>query len=174
MKLKQTFLHNEIWLLTFGGAFQRANIYKPNVSELKRNAFRLALKNFVTELIIHQYKEPVVEFSHMLNIEGIVAFSENWSQILNEGKLNIGVSQKLLNLALKYYWCLGGIAEPPHCPLDRIIQQKGLKSKHIVNWTSLDDMDEYLRIMHQIKQVATEKGQSIAEWELSNFERSNV
>lgn len=173
-KLKRIFLQNEIWLLTFGGAFQRANIYKPNVPTEKRNVFRRELKKFVEEHILPQYKEPVCEFSHVLNLEGIIVFSEKYHEILNNGKLLLGVSQKLLNLVLKYYWCLGEIAEPPHCPVDRIIQQKGLKSKYIVNWTSMDDVDEYLSIIHKIKQVAEESGQTIAEWELEIFGRRSV
>ncbi|SDJ63273.1 hypothetical protein SAMN05216338_105731 [Bradyrhizobium sp. Rc2d] len=31
------------------------------------------------------------------------------------------VAQKVLNLLLKYYWCLARIPEPPYCPIDRII-----------------------------------------------------
>ena len=62
---------------------------------------------------------------------------------------------------------------PPHCPLDRIIQQKGLKEYSPVNWTELNDMDEYLRIMHRLKIAAAEKGQSVAEWELEIFSRTN-
>ena len=96
-KSKQTFLHNEIWILTFGGAFQRANIYKANVPDEKRAAFRIALKNFVVEHIIPQYKETVCEMSHVLNLEGIVVFSEDWYEILNNGKL-------LLNLEYQYYY----------------------------------------------------------------------
>lgn len=170
---KQTFLHNEIWLLTFGGAFQHAKIYKKEASEKERAIFRNGLKAFVVEHIVPQYETSLTEEAHVLNIEAIVVFSEKWHKILNGGKLLIGVSQKILNLALKYYWCLGEIAMPPHCPLDRIIQQKGLKSKNPVSWTSMDDMDIYLRLMHQIRNVAEEKGQSIAEWELEVFERSN-
>ena len=172
--LKQTFLHNEIWILAFAGAFQRANIYKANVPEKKRTIFRNELKAFILEHILPQYKNPVCEFSHVLNMEGIIASSEKYNEILNNGKLLIGVSQKLLNLVLKYYWCLGEIAMPPHCPVDRIIQQKGLKSKHILNWTTIADVDKYLSIMHQIKLVAEEKGQTIAEWELTEFARSNM
>lgn len=86
----------------------------------------------------------------------------------------MGVSQKLLNLLLKYHWCLGEIAMPPHCPLDRIIQQKGLKSKNLVNWTTMNDIDEYLHIMHKIRQAADAKGQSIAEWELEVFQRNSI
>jgi hypothetical protein len=169
--LKQDFLYNEIWLLSFGGAFQHVRIYKPNVKEKDKTAFRQALKVFISEHILPQYKKKVGEMAHVLNIEAIRAASEDWSKILNGNKLNVGASQKLLNLLLKYLWCLNEAATPPHCPLDRIIQQKGLISNSPVNWTTLNDMDDYLHIMHKIKQAANEKGQSIAEWELTLFNR---
>ena len=168
---KQTFLHNEFWILTFGGAFQRANIYKLNVETEKRSAFRIALKNFVSEHIIPQYKTQVCEMSHILNIEGIMAFSEKWHEILNNGKLNIGVSQKLLNLILKYYWCLGEITMPPHCPVDRIIQSKGLEGETI-SWTTIADINVYLNIINKIRMEAESKNQTIAEWELEVFQRN--
>jgi hypothetical protein len=31
--IQKTFLHNEIWLLTFGGAFQHVKIYKALIKE---------------------------------------------------------------------------------------------------------------------------------------------
>lgn len=53
------------------------------------------------------------------------------------GQFSFGVAQKLFNLALKFYWSLGLIAEPPHCPIDLLVQEKGLKLKQteIKSWT---------------------------------------
>jgi len=172
--LKQTFLHNEIWLLSFGGAFQHVKIYKENIKETEKLHFRKELKGFIIEHILPQYNDSVCEFSHILNIEAIIVFSEKWSNILNNGKLLLGVSQKLLNLVLKYYWCLGEIEEPPHCPIDRIIQVNGLKSKNIINWTSISDVNVYLNIIHQVQEQANIVGKSIAEWELEEFSRVNI
>ena len=81
--LKQDFLYNELWLLTFGGAFQRAQVYKANVPEKERATFRNDLKAFVIEHILWQYKTPVSERAHVLNLEGIRAFSEKWGRVLN-------------------------------------------------------------------------------------------
>ncbi|MBK5203245.1 MAG: hypothetical protein JJE45_05955 [Prolixibacteraceae bacterium] len=76
---------------------------------------------------------------------------------------------------MKYFWCLGEISiPPPHCPLDRIIQEKGLKAQNIVNWTAMDDMNEYLRVMHHIEKDAKENSQSIAEWELEMYEMNSL
>ena len=36
---KKAFLHNEFWLLTFGGAFQHVSIYKKGIGELERKEF---------------------------------------------------------------------------------------------------------------------------------------
>ncbi|RCW91303.1 hypothetical protein [Winogradskyella arenosi] len=43
-KEQQAFLIEEIWLLTFGGAFQHTGIYKPNTKEKDRTYFRNKLR----------------------------------------------------------------------------------------------------------------------------------
>lgn len=169
---KKTFLHNEFWLLTFGGAFQHVSVYKKDVDALKRKEFRLSLKKYISAEIIHSYLNPVTEGNHIQNIENIILFSEKSSEILVNGKLNIGVSQKLLNLILKYYWCNGEIEMPPHCPVDRIIQIKGLKCVP-VSWSKITEMSEYLKIINKFRREAESKNQSIAEWELDVFQRNS-
>ena len=47
-------------------------------------------------------------------------YSKKFSR--NGISFKIGHSQKLLNLMLKYYWCLEWLKyTPPHCPIDRMI-----------------------------------------------------
>ena len=87
-----------------------------------------------------------------------------------KSSINIGISQKLLNIVLKYYWCLGLLPEPPHCPVDRIIQQKIYKQPK-VNWTQLNSTDIYMQIINDIKDLAKRDDLSIAQWELENFDR---
>ncbi|PKQ62522.1 hypothetical protein BZG02_12425 [Labilibaculum filiforme] len=168
---KQTFLHNEFWLLTFGGAFQHVSIYKKDVGELERKEFRVSLKKYITDEIIPQYVDLVTESDHVENLKRIILFSKSFKDILVNGKLNVGVSQKLLNLILKYYWCLGEIAMPPHCPVDRIIQVKGLKTTPI-SWTTISDTEVYLNIITKMRKEAESKNQTLAEWELEVFQRN--
>lgn len=88
--------------------------------------------------------------------------------ILKNGTYKYGVAQKLLNLALKYYWCLGYIPEPPHCPVDRIIIDKTqLKGK--VNWTEIEDEHEYRQVIEAVRKIAGTE--SLARWELLNYGR---
>lgn len=170
MNKKQEFLKDEIWLLTFGGAFQHSGIYKNKTKEKERTYFRNMLRGYIEQTILDSYKTAVTDDAiHIENIKAISNYTANFKEIL-KAPINIGISQKLLNLVLKYYWCLGILPEPPHCPVDRIIQQKIYKQP-LVNWTQLDSIDTYLQIINDARDLAKKNGVSIAKWELENFNR---
>ena len=169
MTPKQTFINTEIWLLTFGGAFQRANVYAKNTSEVQRREFRKALSTFVEVNLAVQYQQTVSEDTHIMNIHTLISFSAKHGELLNGEKITFGVAQKILNLYLKYQWCLGNIPTPPHFPVDRIIQGK-LELPKIINWTTLNSETEYRNIIEKAKEMAKSKFNSLAEWELINFD----
>ncbi|PKR79546.1 hypothetical protein CW751_14445 [Brumimicrobium salinarum] len=174
MTPQQNFINTEIWILTFGGAFQRASIYAKEINETKRKNFRDALIQFVEVNLLPKYSKTVHEEEHIENINSIITFSENYKEdILNGSKIRFGVAQKLLNLYLKYQWCLGNIQMPPHFPVDRIIQVK-LKCKPIIPWTTMENDSDYRTIIERARGVADEKGVSLAEWELEEFSRRRI
>lgn len=166
---KQNFLIEEIWLLTFGGAFQHSGIYKANTKEKERTYFRNMLQGYIQQTIIKKYNQSVLDQEHLENIVRISNYTASFKEVL-KGPINIGISQKLLNLALKYYWCLNILPEPPHFPVDRIIQQKIYKQP-IVNWTQLNDVDIYMQIINDARALAKQNNLSLAQWELENFNR---
>jgi len=168
---KNEFLKNEIWLLAFGGAFQRSNIYKPNTTELERKHFRIKLRGFIEDTILERYNKKVDESDLLEAISSISGFTQNFKDELKQ-PLKIGVSQKLLNLVLKYYWCLGWIAEPPHFPVDRIIQ-KELPLHKRMNWTTLDSIEDYMSIVAEARNQL-QKDETPATWELRNFRRNSA
>ncbi len=169
MILKEEFIESEIWILTFAGAFQRAGVYKnKGILEEVRTEFREFMKNQVREIVNNEYKIKVTEKNHIDNIIKISEISSRYGHILSGGRLNIGVVQKLFNLHLKYLWCLGRIAEPPHCPFDRIILNKiGLGVTY--SWTKMTDISDYRKIIEVAKRKAAEM--SLAIWELKEFAR---
>lgn len=167
--IKRDFLIEEIWLLTFGGAFQHSGIYKANTKEKERTYFRNILKGYIEQVVLKKYKQPVSDEDHLENIISISNYTASFKEVL-KAPINIGISQKLLNLALKYYWCLGLLPEPPHFPVDRIIQQKIYKQP-LVNWTQLDTKDIYLQIINDARTLAKQNNLSLAQWELENFIR---
>lgn len=167
---QQVFINNEIWTLVFGAAFQRAYIYSESASDARRNEFKIQLKDFIEDEILPFYKENsnIPDDVHIKHIIQISNHSSTRGGILNNNRLNFGISQKLLNLLLKYKWCLFDYPEPPHFPLDRRIQEK-LMFPVITPWTRITDPEEYLNIINQVREMAN--GVSLARFELTHYGR---
>lgn len=175
MKEKQDFLTSELWILAWGASVQRAKLYREkdstDSSSNIQNTFREDVIKFVTEKIIPQYVQGCSEEQHYANIESVIAHANK----VNPGILGVegykyGVAQKLLNLALKYFWCLGLVSEPHHCPIDRIIISK-TKLSGKINWTQITRRYEYEQIIQEVKRLATKTGLSVPHWELKYYSR---
>jgi hypothetical protein len=165
---KKTFIDDEVWVLTFGGGFQRAKIYKKNITDAEKKDLRTYIKKYVWRLIKSSYvKKCPSGTTHSKMISSFCDdVSKKFGKILDKERFKIGIGQKILNLYLKYLWCLEIIPEPPHCPFDRIIISKlGLD----VSWTKLDDIEQYENLVDVAKSKAESK--SLAEWELEVFSR---
>ena len=164
------FLKNEIWILSWGAASQRANIFAKEISEEDRRLVRKKIKKTVFQ-ILNQFitKERINED---LLIKKILLLVEKYKS--SSFRFNVGHSQKLINISLKYYWCMGWLKnEPPHCPLDRIILSKaGIQDDgKTPSWTKMDNIEDYKKYINEIKKIA--KPKSIAVWELDSFDRRN-
>jgi len=168
--MKEKFINNEFWTLTFAAAFQRANVYKDNVSDAEKGEFKSKTRAYIENSLMIYYSENTVsDEMHIDNIEKLSFFTKQFSNILQKGKLNFGVSQKMLNLYLKYLWCHNKISEPPHFPVDRRIQEN-IGFKPVVSWTRFTDSSDYMRIIHFVR-AKNNEFPSIAEFELYYFER---
>lgn len=170
---REKFIKDELWLLTLLGAFQRAKLYLPNANENDKEVFRYKLKGYIENLILSTYMSQVSPQQHIENIYALSDFTSNFSNILNGGQLNFGVSQKLLNLYLKYNWVFDKIPTPPHFPVDSIIQKK-LKLKP-VPWTKMsgkEGVEQYLSIIEAAQSKLKEYNcKNVSELELMLFER---
>ena len=166
--MMKEFIEAEIWLLTIGGGFQRAKVYINGATAKERSEFRNKLHSEVIR-IAAEYKNVVGEARH---IDNIIQISKIKHSALNNGSMNFGVSQKILNLYLKYLWCLEEIPTPPHFPVDRIIQIE-LKYKPLVNWTQMKNREKYLQIIEHAKKKAKTENTSIADLELALFKRNS-
>lgn len=174
--MKNKFINSEIWSLTIGGAFQRANVYKPDVLEKDKKDFKFMLKGYIGNTIVPSYnKGNMCDDVHIENIRSVQQYTSNFDKLLTNGQFNFGVSQKLLNLYLKYLWCLDIIPEPPHFPVDRIIQEK-LKYKPLIAWTKIQRPEEYMSIVNFARTKINPKDEcyiSLATIELNLFSRRN-
>jgi hypothetical protein len=134
------------------------------------------LKGYIDNTIIPSYKTgKVSDDLHIANIKSVQQYTSNFDTLLTNGKFNIGVSQKLLNLYLKYLWCLDLILEPPHFPVDRIIQEK-LQYKPLIAWTKIETEEEYMSIINFARtkiKLDDEFSNSLPIIELNLFSRRN-
>jgi hypothetical protein len=171
----ERFLKGEIVGLTIGGAFGRGNVWEtePVPTEPEKRKLRGAISEHLDRLK-KDYREKVTDEEHVRNIELLVEdISALFSNLLRNGRLRIGTAQKLLNLYLKYCWVLGRVSEPPHCPLDGTIIAK-LKLSEKINWTELDSVEQYRKLIKAAREAASRSGYTVAAWELKTFRRRTV
>ncbi len=167
--LQKAFIEDEVFGLTLQGTVQRSGLYRARLTEDDRKAFQSGLKGQLTKLL-ENYRNGVDEQQHCRNIEELAnGLSDEYAQVLADGRLKIGHAQKALNLYLKYMWCFGWIPEPPHCPFDRIVLQFVPQCKNML-WTKLDSMDDYNLIVKCSKIAAGNL--SLSMWELELYNRS--
>jgi hypothetical protein len=175
MESKRKFLIDQIIKNCTNAAFQRANVYVKGLKENDKG--RENLRNSLKEKLLsmdEQYKENVTDAEHCTNIVNLANdLTSECKDSLRDNRFRIGIAQKVLNLYLKYKWCLVEIPMPPHCPLDgRIINKRGLKGQELdnCNWTEFDDIEIYKFLIEKCKDISKKNGkESIAEWELEEW-----
>lgn len=163
---QEIFLRNMHFNGTIGGAFQRSGIYGAKAAAHHRAAFRQALRGRLERMERRYNTKPVTSPAHVRNIEALCAWSAAQKSILKGGSLNFGIGQKLLNLHLKGLWCFGLLVnEPPHLPVDRIIQVR-LRIRPIRSWTKIRKAEHYMEVIEAAERIAREHGLSLTELEL--------
>ncbi len=170
--MKNIFIENELYYLSLSGAFQRNKVYSEvNVLEMKEKIrFKEKLKECIVE-ITKQYNDDIDDNRHVYNILKLI--QSNQSIVIVNGKLTFGTAQKLLNLYLKYLWCTERLkTAPPHCPIDSIILNNSLNFRNH-RWTNLDCAQTYMQYINELRGIAFKNNMSLAEWELSVFNRRN-
>jgi hypothetical protein len=173
MQNQQNFLKAEFWMSSWNASVQRSRLYLDRAgSETVRRAFQLQIRTYIDGALLPEYQNGCTEEDHCANIRKL----ENWgshkgADLLFNG-YPFGVAQKLLNVYLKYQWCSGWIAEPPHCPIDRTILKK-LQLENCFIWTTMKEKD-YRVAMIELKRVALKDGLSPAQWELREFRRNDA
>ncbi len=57
--MKDTFINNEIWMLTYGASFQRAYAYTENASEVTKGYFKNMTSGLINNML-DQYKKGLL------------------------------------------------------------------------------------------------------------------
>ena len=174
MNLHKNFIRDEVFTLSWSGAVGRSKTYKSKTSESIRFDIKNFVKYFINKEFLKDYRSKVDDNLHINNIELLSKeVGKKFFANLHNDRFRIGSSQKVLNLYLKYLWCLNDIVEPPHCPIDAIIlnslkKKCNLNKKKVFNisWTKLDSIDEYKNIISEARNIV---GNNLSLWELNEW-----
>lgn len=169
---KEQFLKTEFFIFSWKAATEHNLVWNKNTTDKEKGIFRKKIKIFLEGKLSKDYsKRKVTEEEHKAIIEELQSESKNQGKdLLIRDCLNFGTCQKLLNMMCKYYWCAGYIKEPPHLPIDRInLENARIKREDMVNWTEIEEPDVYINLINKIKEKTS--GQSLAQWEVDNWER---
>lgn len=152
---------------TIQGAFQRVGtVYPKHWNDDERIKFRFELRNKLDELAENYSTKDTSTDEHLKNLDYLTRCLEKWG-LQNH---SFGIAQKLLNLYLKYLWCIGDIHTPPHCPIDSRILAEVSKIQKVpkissIPWSKMD-RKTYESIINLIPN-------NISEWELDVFNDTN-
>ncbi|WP_324480792.1 hypothetical protein [Lentimicrobium sp.] len=176
----KAFLLNEILTSSMNAGLQTRNheypVYKKDVKDFKsKECMVLEIRKIL--LSYAKGFENISETDHFEKIRSLTQhITEKYGDILHNDTFRLGISQKIINLFLKYLWCLGWIKEPFHCPFDSIIKDRlinGDSSIQLADWTKMNSMDEYYEYVKRAKERATASGYSIPSWELHAWNNRN-
>lgn len=170
------FIDDEILQSVFRASLSRgknAPIYKQGVSDSQKREFRDFIKQELRTLAA-EYRAAISQDEHVENVTRLQKrLNERGTALLHAhgtdaAHITFGRAQKLLNLYLKFCWCLGWTNEPPQCPLDSLILAE-LRCNSPC-WTSARFQKENYVDAMRICAVRAGNG-SIAQWELDTFNR---
>jgi hypothetical protein len=148
-------------------ALQHNKTYRSGSDDGMRDTFRAEWAKFIREES-KSYAQPVSDVQHCEAIQRISdRLRVRFGQLLSDGHLRFGTSQKALNLYLKFLWRLGKAATPPHCPVDRIVLNAGGIDGV---WTKCDSASQYMVWINALRTRA--RPLSLAEWENQIWLRS--
>lgn len=180
--LKYQFLFKEIFQFSINAAFSTRNFHYPiyNKGIIRSNSIKSELRFLIEDYIIRFKAGDIGENDHFIEIEKIseiISSNIKHADQLYVSRFRIGISQKLLNLTLKYLWTADKIQEPHHCPIDGIVM-KTIRDINpnitLKNWTELDSIREYRDYINAIKEIAAEKNITIAHWELDIWNKREL
>ena len=178
---KHAFLLNEIFTSSINAGLQTRNrdfpVYKKDLDDLKMKENMIVC---IRKFLLGYMKDfhNITEDGHNRKIDSFAGYmTDKYGPILHNGIFRIGISQKIINLFLKYLWCYGAVKEPFHCPFDSIIKGhliKGDNSDQITDWTRMNSMEEYNEYVKLARERANDEHCSIPEWELKVWNRRNA
>lgn len=169
---KQHFLRYTYAVESISAAMKTRNSEFPVYKKEHKENIRLAFKTMLLKHILGLWTEARVLDKEMMLTEIVrlknICEQEEYKPILENEKMRIGICQKMICLYAKFLWVSGQLTSPPPLiPYDGVVKAL-LKDPSLTDWTILDDMNEYKKIIAAIEAVSNG---SSAEWELREWNK---
>jgi len=136
-------------------ALQRAHVYKGSANAKIRENIRKRAKEWLADFGNRYSWKKTNEENWSKEVESLAdMLTREYGEYLTGKRLRIGVSQKMISLYLKYLWLLGNKEKKP---LFAVLDRGIMKAAHIMNppnWTELDCINEYKRVVCKICEFA--------------------
>ena len=147
-----TFIKQMILRNTVNAALQRACVYDDGVDTKLKGEFKVAAKQWLEEFgerYEHSTADSKLWCDEIQRLSEVL--DQGFGPYLRDGKIKLGICQKMISLYLKYLWLISGDEEkkPLFAVLDRGIM-KAAGVANAPNWTLLDDMEEYIRVVRAV------------------------
>lgn len=150
-------------------------LYAPAATAADRQAVGLGWRQML-DTIVSEYTEPVTAEKYEQDLVRLQAhMNRGFGQFFRQARhpkfgyepgFRISHAQKSLGLVLKHYWCLGLVAMPPECPVDRPVLVAARAGELNSKWTDVNSIAAHQVKMGFIAQAAQAEGLAIAEFEL--------
>lgn len=167
---KIRFIENELFAWCKSAAFGRVLHFKEEMrgENQEKSDFYKGLRTVFDSFCKNDFKDD--------NFKNVVTLQERFEEVAQkyqkllkskqESLITVGMTQKFLNLYLKYKWCLGG-PKPYHCPIDRQVLNE-------INWNN----PRWSKFTGKDYKEAIEKlyeafGKDLPMWELRFFNKKN-
>jgi len=161
---KQKFILGEIIMLSINAGLQRSCTYI-NQNENDHKLVRKEIEKFLKEKIFNKLSEEQL-INYIQELSNTI--SSSYGNFLLNNRFRIGISQKIINLFIKYIWTLGWIEDEPfHCPIDSNVLENLNQIKE--SWINCDSIEKYKEWINEINKKAKKDQKSIAIWELDMF-----
>jgi hypothetical protein len=121
------------------------------------------------DILAEKYVNVQSKETYLADVRGLSRFmTEEYPEAFAEGCFSFARAQKSLSVLLKYRWCIGQIATPPLCPVDRRVL-KGMGAPYNTwKWTELTEQ-QYLHAYDHLQVLADNQNLSVAQMELLWF-----
>lgn len=157
---------------------QHNSLYRVDVELALKKRVQQEWKSYL-EGLVDRYKKPVsvTDYEHdietlkvIMNDKYSAAFrSEPHPKFKTDPGFRISHAQKSISIFLKHLWCMGDIACPPQCPVDRIILQAAGRPSAEIKWGYVNSIEEHRLKISFLEAAKGGPSDPLAEWELEKF-----